>query len=283
MTATRKLRWAAVGTVLVLAAVAAYMSYGHLRAVAEGQGEDAAALFPISVDGLIVAASLVLLARRRSGLPGGALPWAGLLLGITATIAGNVASAEPTTVARLVAAWPPIAFALSYEYLLTLLRPADREDPAPAPVIVYDLPEQVEQTGLEVAEEPARTDVSDRSDAPGQTGLIQPEQTDPDRSDISSRTDSSDRSADRSGRSQQTGPKRGKQTGPTRKQRTDAELSEAAQQMTEQNGTSPTRYQLKQALGIGSERAARVLAELDYVPADDPTSNGVVTLTKGPQ
>jgi hypothetical protein len=280
MTATPKLRWAAVGTVLVLAAVAAYMSYGHLRAVAEGQGEDAAALFPISVDGLIVAASLVLLARRRSGLPGGVLPWAGLLLGVLATIAGNVASAEPTTVARLVAAWPPVAFALSYEYLLTLLRPADREDPAPAPVIVYDLPEQVEQTGLEVAEEPARTDVSDRSDAPGQTGLIQPEQTDPDRSDISSRTDSSDRSADRSGRSQQTGPKRGKQTGPARKQRTDAELSEAAQQMAEQNGTSPTRYQLKQALGIGSERAARVLAELDYVPADDHTSNGVVTPTK---
>ena len=174
--------------------------------------------------------------------------------------------------------------------LVHLLRTEDHIEvpPTPAPVIVYDLPEtpapdlpeQVEQTGLEVAEEPARTDVSDRSDAPGQTGLIQPEQTDPDRSDISSRTDSSDRSADRSGRSQQTGPKRGKQTGPARKQRTDAELSEAAQQMAEQNGTSPTRYQLKQALGIGSERAARVLAELDYVPADDHTSNGVVTPTE---
>jgi len=118
-------RWAAVGTVLILAAVAAYMSYGHLRAVAQGQGEDAAALFPISVDGLIVCASLVLLVQRRSGQPGGALPWAGLLLGIAATIAGNVASAEPTTLARLVACWPPVAFALSYEFLLTLLHPAD--------------------------------------------------------------------------------------------------------------------------------------------------------------
>jgi len=109
--------------VLILAAVAAYMSYGHLRAVAEGHGEDAAALFPISVDGLIVAASLVLLVQRRSGQPGGALPWAGLLLGIAATIAGNIASAEPNTVARLVAAWPPCAFALAYEFLLSLLRP----------------------------------------------------------------------------------------------------------------------------------------------------------------
>jgi len=128
-----------VGTVLTLAAVAAYMSYGHLRAVAQGQGEDAAALFPISVDGLIVAASLVLLVQRRCGQPGGVLPWAGLLLGVAATIAGNVASAEPSTLARLVAAWPPVAFALSYEYLLTLLRPADTRpaaEPAPAAVPV---------------------------------------------------------------------------------------------------------------------------------------------------
>ena len=124
-TTTPRVRWAAVGAVLILAGVAAYMSYGHLRAVAQGQGEDAAALFPISVDGLIVCASLVLLVQRRSGQPGGALPWAGLLLGIAATIAGNVASAEPTTLARLVACWPPVAFALSYEFLLTLLHPAD--------------------------------------------------------------------------------------------------------------------------------------------------------------
>ena len=170
MTATRKLRWAAVGTVLVLAAVAAYMSYGHLRAVAQGQGEDAAALFPISVDGLIVAASLVLLARRRSGLPGGALPWAGLLLGVLATIAGNVASAEPTTVARLVAAWPPVAFALSYEYLLTLLRPADREDPAPAPVIVGNLPEQVEENLPENLPETPAPDLPRRSWKPARAG-----------------------------------------------------------------------------------------------------------------
>ena len=136
---TPRVRCAAVGTVLTLAAVAAFMSYGHLRAVAESHGEDAAALFPVSVDGLIVAASLVLLVQRRSGQPGGALPWAGLLLGIAATIAGNIASAEPNAVARLVAAWPPCAFALAYEFLLSLLRPpapaqgTETEVPAPVP------------------------------------------------------------------------------------------------------------------------------------------------------
>jgi len=125
---TPRVRTTAVVTVLTVPAVAAVMSYGHLRAVAAAQGENAAALFPLSVDGLIVAASLVLLVRRRSGLPGGALAWSGLLIGIAATVAGNVASAEPTLAARLVAAWPPVAFALSYELLLALIRPAPTND-----------------------------------------------------------------------------------------------------------------------------------------------------------
>jgi pyruvate/2-oxoglutarate dehydrogenase complex dihydrolipoamide acyltransferase (E2) component len=134
---TPRVRGSAVVTVLTVAAVAAVMSYGHLRAVADEQGESAAALFPLSVDGLIVAASLVLLVRRRSGEPGGVLAWSGLLVGITATVAGNVASAEPTLAARLVAAWPPVAFALSYELLLALIRPSNEagrpHDPASTP------------------------------------------------------------------------------------------------------------------------------------------------------
>lgn len=131
-----RVRRAAVVVVLLVAAVAALMSYGHLRAVAASQGENAAAVFPLSVDGLIVAASLVLLVRRRSGQAGGSLAWTGLLLGVAATIAGNIASAEPTILARLVAAWPPVAFALSYELLLSLLRPtlpAQQRAPKPRP------------------------------------------------------------------------------------------------------------------------------------------------------
>lgn len=126
---TPQIRWSAVGTVVTVAAVAAVMSYGHLRSVAAEQGEDIALLFPLSVDGLIVAASLVLLVRRRSGQPGGALAWPGLLLGVAATVAGNIASAEPAALARVVAAWPPIAFALSYELLLSLIRPAASAEP----------------------------------------------------------------------------------------------------------------------------------------------------------
>ena len=61
-------------------------------------------LLPLSVDGLVVAASMVLLTRRRAGLPGGRLAWAALLGGVGASLAANVAAAEPTTTARLVAA-----------------------------------------------------------------------------------------------------------------------------------------------------------------------------------
>lgn len=132
--ASVRVRLAAMVAVLVVAAVAAVISYGHLSAVAARAGETHASLFPLSVDGLIVAASLVLLARRQAGQPGGPLPWFGLGLGIAATVAGNVASADPTLAARVIAAWPPVAFALAYELLLGLIRPRAAEsggEPAP--------------------------------------------------------------------------------------------------------------------------------------------------------
>jgi len=134
-TVSAQVRYGAVAAVLVVAAVAAVLSYGHLQAVAAREGEAHAWLFPLSVDGLIVAASLVLLVRRRSGQPGGPLAWGGLALGVAATVAGNIASAEPTAAARVIAAWPPVAFALSYELLLALIRPASQGAARPDPNI----------------------------------------------------------------------------------------------------------------------------------------------------
>jgi hypothetical protein len=105
--------------VLSVAGVAAVASYEHMRALASVAGEGWRAwLLPISVDGLAVAASMTMLVRRRAGLPAGALPWAALLLGLGASLAANVAAAEPTVVGRLVAAWPPVGLLLSYELLM---------------------------------------------------------------------------------------------------------------------------------------------------------------------
>lgn len=120
-------------SVVLVALVAAIVSYSHMRALAVRAGEGwRSILLPLSVDGLLVAASLVLLVRRRSGLPGSALAWMALVLGLAVSLLANVAAAEPTVVGRLVAAWPPIAFGIAYELLLHLVRPVT-PDPAPEP------------------------------------------------------------------------------------------------------------------------------------------------------
>lgn len=105
--------------VLAVAAVAAIASYDHQRQLAELAGEGwRAFLLPISVDGLIIAASMTLLVRRRTNQPAGLLPWTALLLGGTASVVANIAAADPTLAGRLVAAWPPVALLVSYELFL---------------------------------------------------------------------------------------------------------------------------------------------------------------------
>jgi Protein of unknown function (DUF2637) len=62
----------------MLALIAATVSYLHMHLLVEvhGQPGRVAALTPLSVDGMIVAASTTLLADSRSGGRGGILPWA---------------------------------------------------------------------------------------------------------------------------------------------------------------------------------------------------------------
>jgi len=108
-----------VGAVLVVAAVAAVVSYAHMQEVAERAGEQWRAwLLPLSVDGLVVAGSMVLLTRRSAGLPGGRLAWCALLGGVAASLAANIAAADDNVTARLVASWPAVAFAVAFELLL---------------------------------------------------------------------------------------------------------------------------------------------------------------------
>jgi hypothetical protein len=71
----------------------------------------------MSVDGMIVAASTTLLAESRSGHRGGVLPWALLVAGSVASLAANVAVAEPTATGRVIAARPSFALIASYDAL----------------------------------------------------------------------------------------------------------------------------------------------------------------------
>ncbi|WP_052710815.1 DUF2637 domain-containing protein [Pseudofrankia sp. DC12] len=122
------IRLATIAAVLTVAAIAAAVSYRHMRGVALDHGEDhtAAAIIPISVDGLIVAASMTLLADSRAGRRRTLLPYALLALSSAASVAANVMHAEPTLAARVIAAWPSAALIGAYELLMGQIRAASR-------------------------------------------------------------------------------------------------------------------------------------------------------------
>src|SRR5215470_16184465 len=124
--ADRWIRWTTTGCVALLALIAGTVSYLHMHALVELHGQPGwvAALTPLSVDGMIVAASTTLLADSRSGSRGGVLPWLLLAVGSVASLAANVAVAEPTVTGRVIAAWPSFALIGSYEFLMRQVRHA---------------------------------------------------------------------------------------------------------------------------------------------------------------
>ena len=150
-----------VAAVLLVAGVAAIVSYAHMQEVAARAGEDWRAwLLPLSVDGLVISGSMVLLTRRRAGLPGGRLAWCALLGGVGASLAANIAAAQPDLTARLVASWPAAAFAVAFELLLQQRRvpvpdpagdPVGGDSPAADPVV--DQPVEVVEPAVEPAVE----------------------------------------------------------------------------------------------------------------------------------
>jgi hypothetical protein len=115
----------------MLALIAATVSYLHMHVLVELHGQPGwvAALTPFSVDGMIVAASTSLLADSRSGGRGGFIPWALLVVGSVASLAGNVAVAEPTAIGRVIAAWPSFALIGAYEMLMRQVRQAATVNP----------------------------------------------------------------------------------------------------------------------------------------------------------
>ncbi|MBB4930688.1 hypothetical protein F4561_001508 [Lipingzhangella halophila] len=124
MDSSRWSRWTTIAAVLLLATIAAVVSYSHMYDLALRHGEPAwrAALFPLSVDGTVVAASMTLLSDARQGGRGGLLPWSLLILGSFASLAANIAVADPTVWSRIIHAWPSFALIGSYELLMRQFR-----------------------------------------------------------------------------------------------------------------------------------------------------------------
>jgi Protein of unknown function (DUF2637) len=126
------LRYATAAAVLLVAAIAAVISFIHIRelAVTHGQTPLAAVLLPFSIDGTVVAASLVLLRAARAGI---AAPWLAqvmLLSSVLATLAANVAYGAASGVAgALISGWPAYAFIGCAEMAIMMVRRVTRVVP----------------------------------------------------------------------------------------------------------------------------------------------------------
>jgi hypothetical protein len=113
--------------VLAVAAFAAVVSYSHIYDLgrAHGQAGVAARLLPLSVDGLILAASLVMLLEARAGRTAPVLARVMLGLGVAATVAANVAYGLAHGLpGATISAWPAVAFIGSAELLIGSIRRA---------------------------------------------------------------------------------------------------------------------------------------------------------------
>ena len=90
-------------------------------AAAHGDAGWHAHAFPLSVDGVEIVASLVLLADRRAGRKSGWLPWAALTIGTAASLAANIATADHGMVSRVIAGWPAVALLIAVKLLSGIL------------------------------------------------------------------------------------------------------------------------------------------------------------------
>lgn len=129
MNADRWIRWATVAAVVAVAGVAAYVSYWHCVGVVTRLAEHGTIghLYPVAIDGIIIAASMVLLDAARHGEPAPPLAWLLLAAGIGVTLAANVTyGAQAGVSSALWSAWPALAFVGCYELLMLLVRASAR-------------------------------------------------------------------------------------------------------------------------------------------------------------
>ncbi|MFL6140446.1 MAG: DUF2637 domain-containing protein [Labedaea sp.] len=112
--------WVRRGCALIVAAVAAYSSYEHQRHFALVGGADPAnaGLWPLSVDGLLLLATVGLVKPGHQTRRVRVAVWSAFLGCIAVSLAANIAAA-PTLAWQpvLVAGWPPVALLLAVELL----------------------------------------------------------------------------------------------------------------------------------------------------------------------
>lgn len=141
-------KYAAIGAV---AGIAAYASYSHMRdlALEHHQTLIVASLLPVSVDGMLIVATLVMREDRQAGLKVRPWAWVAFILGVGASVVANVLAAADDVTSRVISAWPAVALLLVIEVLATGKKAA-------VVAAVLDAPaEPVVQPAAVVTEEPA--------------------------------------------------------------------------------------------------------------------------------
>ena len=129
----KAIRCSAVAAVAIVAVVAGWVSYRHALTVVSEHGETGwlARAYPLTIDGLIVAASMVLLTAARQRARAHWLAYGALALGITATVAVNIAAGLTFGIAgAIIAAWPAPALVISFELLMIVVRSLADAPPA---------------------------------------------------------------------------------------------------------------------------------------------------------
>ena len=168
----------AYASAAVVAAVAAVVSFEHMRYVGYVAGEDWRSwLIPLSVDGQLISATLVAWFARKQGrgIPG--ITLLSLVLGLWASVGANVVAALLPASGTLtegwewlpvaVGVWPPVALALAFESVLRLRdltgesEGADQEVSADVPPVPESVPEPVP-----AVPEPAPVDVKEATPEP---------------------------------------------------------------------------------------------------------------------
>jgi len=115
----------AAAVLLLVAAVAAIVSYIHVASLAirYGQPPIAAYLLPVSIDGLVATSSLVMLRAARTNVSAPWLAGTGLVLAVLATLACNVAYGLPHGwPGALLSGWTAVAFVVAAEMAIAMTR-----------------------------------------------------------------------------------------------------------------------------------------------------------------
>lgn len=242
--------WAMTIAAAAVILFAAIVSYSHIHGLATGHREDSvqAHLLPLSIDGVIAEASLVLLFAARHKLAAPKLARVMLWTGIVATLAANAVVALPpawispianAVIAAVLSAWPAAAFIASVELIMLLVRDV-RAVASAVPDAPETAPEGAPEPVISGAPEPVLRPAHD----PG-AGPSAPRRA-PSRA-LRTAAGSAPRSARKSG------------PGASPEKRYAAEIS---------SGELPSLRRIRRDMNVGQDRAKEIRADLEAAASD---------------